>query len=57
MQTHNAQKLRAGISFPDIKVQMLDGTMKSLGKPELEALANGLSFIRKNDYPIRGTHD
>lgn len=47
MQTHNNQKLRAGISFPDVQVQMLDGTMKSLGKPDREALANGLSFIRK----------
>ena len=36
MQTHNNQKLRAGISFPDIQIQMLDGTMKSLGKPENE---------------------
>ncbi len=33
MQSDNSQKLRAGTPFPDIQVQMLNGEIKSLGKP------------------------
>ena len=37
-------------------IQIIDISNAPFVRPELEALANGLSFIRKNDYPIRGTH-
>ena len=39
------------------EIQIIDISNAPFARPELEALANGLSFIRKNDYPIRGTHD
>lgn len=34
MQSNDSQKLRAGSQFPDLQVQMRDGEMQSLGKPE-----------------------
>lgn len=37
-------------------IQIIDISNAPFARPELEALADGLSFIRKNDYPIRGTH-
>lgn len=37
-------------------IQIIDISNAPFARPELEALANGLSFIRENDYPIRGTH-
>lgn len=37
-------------------IQIVDISNAPFARPELEALANGLSFIRENDYPIRGTH-
>ena len=38
-------------------IQIIDISNAPFVRPELEALANGLSFIRENDYPIRGTHE
>ncbi|WP_265088238.1 MULTISPECIES: peroxiredoxin-like family protein [Psychrobacter] len=38
------------------EIQIIDISNAPFARPELEALANGLSFVRKNDYPIRGTH-
>lgn len=40
----------------DGEIQIVDISNAPFSRPELEALANGLSFIRKNNYPIRGTH-
>ena len=37
-------------------VQIVDISNAPFARPELEALAQGLSFVRENDYPIRGTH-
>lgn len=37
-------------------IQIIDISNAPFSRPELAALANGLSFIRDNDYPIRGTH-
>lgn len=34
MQSNYGQKLQAGINFPDINVQMLNGDLKSLGTPD-----------------------
>jgi hypothetical protein len=39
------------------EIQIIDISNAPFVRPELEALANGLSFIRENDYPIRGTHE
>ncbi len=38
------------------EIHIIDISNAPFARPELEALANGLSFIRENDYPIRGTH-
>ncbi|WP_435950916.1 peroxiredoxin-like family protein [Psychrobacter sp. DM8] len=38
------------------EIQIIDISNAPFARPELEMLANGLSFIRENDYPIRGTH-
>ena len=40
-------------------IQIVDISNAPFTRPELEALANGLAFIRnpENNYPIRGTHD
>ena len=40
----------------DGNIQIIDISNAPFARPELEGLANGLSFVRKNDYPIRGTH-
>jgi len=37
-------------------IQIVDISNAPFARPELEALAQGLSFVRENDYPIRGTH-
>ena len=40
------------------KIQIVDISNAPFARPELEALANGLVFVRKpeNNYPIRGMH-
>ncbi|WP_201557063.1 peroxiredoxin-like family protein [Psychrobacter sp. 72-O-c] len=38
------------------EIQVVDISNAPFARPELEALANGLAFVRNNDYPIRGTH-
>lgn len=40
----------------DGEIQIVDISNAPFSRPELVALANGLSFIRENNYPIRGTH-
>lgn len=40
----------------DGNIQIIDISNAPFARPELESLANGLSFVRDNDYPIRGTH-
>lgn len=37
-------------------IQILDISNAPFARPDLESLANGVKFIRANDYPIRGTH-
>ncbi|WP_265089181.1 hypothetical protein [Psychrobacter sp. Pi2-1] len=34
MSTDYAQKIQAGTTFPEMEVQVLNGEMTSLGKPE-----------------------
>lgn len=36
-------------------LQIVDISNAPFARPDLEALAGGLEFIRANDYPIRGT--
>ncbi|MBD3663653.1 redoxin domain-containing protein [Sulfitobacter aestuariivivens] len=38
------------------EVQILDVSNAPFARPDLEGIANGIKFIRANDYPIRGTH-
>ncbi|WLP93399.1 peroxiredoxin-like family protein [Psychrobacter sp. M13] len=38
------------------EIHIIDISNAPFARPELESLASGLSFIRENDYPIRGTH-
>lgn len=38
------------------EIQIIDISNAPFARPELEALANGLAFIRENNYPIRGMH-
>lgn len=40
----------------DGNIQIIDISNAPFARPELESLASGLSFVRDNDYPIRGTH-
>ncbi|NNK17472.1 MAG: AhpC/TSA family protein [Sulfitobacter sp.] len=37
-------------------IQILDISNAPFARPDLESLANGIKFIRANDYPVRGTH-
>ncbi|RBI73507.1 thioredoxin peroxidase [Roseovarius sp. TE539] len=37
-------------------LHLLDISNAPFARPDLDALAGGLEFIRGNDYPIRGTH-
>ena len=40
----------------DGNIQIIDISNAPFSRPELTSLADGLRFIRENDYPIRGTH-
>ncbi|MGB3244343.1 MAG: redoxin family protein [Sulfitobacter sp.] len=37
-------------------IQILDVSNAPFARPDLESLANGIKFIRANDYPVRGMH-
>ncbi|MEM9497600.1 MAG: thioredoxin peroxidase, partial [Pseudomonadota bacterium] len=37
-------------------LHIVDISNAPFSRPDLEALAGGLEFIRANDYPIRGTY-
>lgn len=37
-------------------IQMVDVSNAPFLRPDLQSALNGVTFIRKNDYPIRGTH-
>lgn len=37
-------------------IQILDISNAPFARPDLESLANGVKFVRANDYPVRGTH-
>lgn len=40
----------------DRKVQIVDVSNAPFSRPALKGLLDGLTYIRKNDYPVRGTH-
>lgn len=40
---------------PDNKLQIIDVSNAPFARPDLAALLNGLKFVQKEDYPIRGT--
>lgn len=40
----------------DGNVQILDVSNAPFARPDLEGVANGIKFIRANNYPVRGTH-
>lgn len=40
----------------DGKVQIVDVSNAPFSRPALKGLLDGLTFIRKKDYPVRGTH-
>ncbi|KIN61499.1 Thioredoxin peroxidase [Sulfitobacter noctilucae] len=37
-------------------IQILDVSNAPFARPDLQSLANGIKFVRANDYPVRGTH-
>lgn len=37
-------------------IQMVDVSNAPFLRPDLQSVLNGITFIRNNDYPIRGTH-
>ncbi len=37
-------------------IQILDISNAPFARPDLQSLANGIKFVRANDYPVRGTH-
>ncbi len=40
----------------DGEIQIIDVSNAPFARPDLSGIANGIKFIRGNDYPIRGTH-
>lgn len=40
----------------DGNIQIIDISNAPFARPELESLADGINFIRKNNYPLRGTY-
>lgn len=40
----------------DGALQIVDISNAPFARPALKGLLDGLTFIRKNDYPVRGTH-
>lgn len=40
----------------DGKLQIVDVSNAPFARPALKGLLDGLTFIRKKDYPVRGTH-
>lgn len=38
------------------EIQIIDVSNAPFARPDLQGIANGIKFIRGNDYPIRGTH-
>lgn len=38
------------------RVQIVDVSNAPFARPDLEGVLNGITFIRANDYPVRGTH-
>lgn len=37
-------------------IQIIDVSNAPFARPDLQGIANGIKFIRANDYPVRGTH-
>ncbi|MCX7566333.1 peroxiredoxin-like family protein [Sulfitobacter sp. F26169L] len=40
----------------DGAIQIVDVSNAPFSRPDLDSLLSGIKFIRKNDYPVRGTH-
>lgn len=40
----------------DGAIQIIDVSNAPFARPDLQGIANGIKFIRANDYPVRGTH-
>lgn len=38
------------------RIQIVDVSNAPFARPDLQGIANGIKFIRGNDYPVRGTH-
>lgn len=41
----------------DGAVQIVDISNAPFARPDLDSLVGGLAFVRKHEYPIRGTHE
>lgn len=37
-------------------IQIVDVSNAPFARPDLQSILNGITFIRGNDYPVRGTH-
>jgi len=52
-----AQMETLGLYISDPRsLQIVDVSNAPFARPDLQSIANGIKFIRGNDYPIRGTH-
>jgi peroxiredoxin len=40
----------------DGAIQIIDISNAPFARPDLQGVANGIKFVRANDYPVRGTH-
>lgn len=38
------------------EIQILDVSNAPFARPDLQSIANGIKFVRANDYPVRGTY-
>ena len=41
---------------PDNAMQIIDISNAPFARPDLAGILRGVTFIRENDYPVRGTH-
>lgn len=42
---------------PEGRVQIVDISNAPFSRPDLAAILNGIKFVQKNNYPVRGTAD
>lgn len=38
------------------RIQIIDISNAPFARPDMQGIANGIKFVRANDYPVRGTH-